>query len=223
MDLENYQRNFSFIIPEEAIPSYAGKDASVVYALATWVDIPHWPDARAKMPFFVTAQSIAYPVIPGGLQYSSEEGETETAGERPVIELRMERKGFYPGEKIPCTVRITNQAKKKLRKLTASLLAVEHTRALSYTGVAIPETHKTEIDLPKEQDILEFPIYLPIPKGVRSSYEGKLTRLEWQLNLKLDVALGKDVSLKCPIAIHGPQKVDKDRFAELTKTLKFMM
>ncbi len=232
---------FSFIIPKDAIPSYAGDEASVVYFLSAWVDIPNWPDTKAKFPFYVLMPEPVLPaeweqdissdsreprpprgpfhMVPGGIHHSSREGDAGEEEKKALIDVWLERKGYLPGETISSTVRIENRTGKSLRKLTAVLRAVEHCVVGIRSGSHRAEKHSFVFELSGEE-VMESQIEIPIPEGVRSSYKGKTTSLEWELRFELDVALGWDTNLSCPLVIKGPQKMDRSRMEALAKSLK---
>ncbi len=135
------------------------------------------------------------------------------------FEVTLDRGALLPGRLVAGGVRIVFQQEIEVRGIVASLIATEqwmwqktdrdskgHTTTRTVTErvelqrlpvlLAGPGTHAAG-------EILEFPIALPLPPLGPATFEGSVSRLTWQVEIKLDVP-GFDASIELDVVVLQP-------------------
>ena len=177
---------FRFTIPGDALESYDGKDATILYEI---VAIPGYIRSSPYRQEF----TVVNPNDQGGINGKTirfdgrpiiSDSENQEHGKRVRLAIEGDRTNFSPGDMVRGRIILpsvngNNRKKPKIKKAGITLSAVESCNTL--------EMHKQEI-LWNEEDDGSVPFQVHIPDGARRkrNYVGKLTSYYWLLEVKLD-------------------------------------
>jgi hypothetical protein len=196
----NYAFRFEYKIPENALPSYMGRNASVSYKLVARVDVPWWLDVVEKRSIFVFRNREDLKSLTVPVKFTSDNF-MDGISKKPCFGVELSKAGFLVGETIEGKVFLYNIADSKLRKIYVRLLGEELATAEGQQETKI--NYKQEIEIPVD-DIMEGiakVFFLQIPKNAPSNYEGLISNFSWGVEVGLDIPFGFDVKAFYPIEV----------------------
>ncbi len=189
-----YRYPFRFQIPEQVLPSYTGRHASVKYILTARLDVPLWLDTVWNTEIFVfyarpSVRTYAQPV------------RFRSGGEGPEVYVELDGDRFFARELIGCRITLNRTGNARIRKVYTRLIGGEWARADGQQETT--ETYRTELDVPMEkiQVGVPFAFEIPIPADIASSYRGMYSYYSYILHVGLDIAFGFDIVAQTPIVI----------------------
>jgi hypothetical protein len=178
---------FRFTIPGDALGSYDGKDATILYEIVVI------PGATFDLLHNGQEFTVVNPNDQGGINGKTvrfdgrpiiSDSENQEHGKKVRLVIEGDRTNFSPGDTIRGRIILpsensNNRKRPKIKKAGITLSAVECGNTL--------ETHKQEIPW-NEDDDGSVPFEVHIPDGARRkrNYVGKLTSYYWLLEVKLD-------------------------------------
>jgi len=189
-----YRYPFKFQIPLHALPSYAGRHASVKYILSARLDVPLWLDTVWTAEIFVfydrpSVRTYAQPV------------RFRSGGQGPEVYVELDGDRFFARELIGCRITLNRAENARIRRVYTRLLGGEWAKADGQQETT--ETYRTEVSVPMEQirTGVPFTFEIPIPADVASSYRGTYSYYSYVLHVGLDIAFGFDIIAQTPIVI----------------------
>jgi len=150
------------------------------------------------------------------------------------FEVQLERSMLLPAQLAAGRVRLTFRSGVTFRSIVASLIATEQWqwertdrdaegRTTTHTVTERHELQRLPVVLEAAgshaaADVREFPLELPVPPLGPATFEGTVSRLTWQLEVKLDVpgfdpSIAVDVVVVQPTALLMAGVVDVAQFA----------
>jgi hypothetical protein len=185
---------FRFQIPAQALPSYAGRHASVKYILSARLDVPLWLDTVWKNEVFVFFDRPSVRTYAEPVRFRS-------GGEGPEVYVELDGDRFFARELIGCRITLNRTGNARIRKVYTRLIGGEWARADGQQETT--ETYRTEVDVPMDriQVGVPFTFEIPIPAEVASSYRGTYSYYSYVLQVGLDIAFGFDIIAQTPIVL----------------------
>src|SRR5215207_3826821 len=189
---------FHFSIPNNALESYRGKVARIVYEVEVSADMGRWKrDYHNALSFEVLNPNMTYTF--GDRSYLGKEQEKKEG--EPYLGLELEMTNgisdvpkFSPGQIIKGRLKIENTDLTRVKKAIIQLYGVEYpkwgdTRTIS-------ENIKKEIkyDESKNKDTIAFEIQ--IPQNAKRSYNAKHSEYYWLLETQVDISGSPDIHAK---------------------------
>src|SRR2546428_5719687 len=137
-----YRYPFRFQIPEQGLPSYAGRHASVKYILTARLDVPLWLDTVWTTEIFVfydrpSVRTYAQPV------------RFRSGGQGPEGYVELDGDRFFARELIGCRITLNRAENARIRRVYTRLLGGGWAEAGGPQETT--ETHCTEGAVPVEQ------------------------------------------------------------------------
>lgn len=209
-----YGSTISFRIPESALPTYNGRNATVYYMIKARVDVPLWFDVKTQKTFWVLydsekIQQSAAPVSFASKYYhenikpsSGVIGILSLDKPKPGMLIELDKNILLAGDDITGRITIKNPTQKTIRKVKVLLRAKEYANAQGHSKYITLEKYKYKIERENIIEDIPFVFTIPIPRTVKTSYLGSLSRCDWFLEFQLDIALGFDVKVKHQIKIY---------------------
>jgi hypothetical protein len=189
-------------IPPGAPPSYRGDNLVVEYLAGVDVDIPWWPDAKAR---FELAVSLPARGDDEGrpLRFWTREG--GPAAREGYFEGSADRDAVAPGDVLSGAVALANTRWNRYRVVHVSLVALETVTPGRRQPIA-GARHAWSVTLPARdwQDGASVPFRLRVPDVV-PTFRGVVGRVDWFLEVRAAVRLGADVVAMVPIVVLPPR------------------
>lgn len=204
-----YEYEFTFPLPKRALPSYEGKHAKVRYTLQAYVDVPLGRDIcceqelrvlgpRAKMSEGRAVQ-VEYP--------GSEAGLLGKVGQalRPEVRLRviLDRDVFALGETLIGSFEVLNSSGAQIRGLDLRLLAQEEARAKHQKEISRWEVTQGRLNV-SSASYHSGRFSLELPKELTPTVRGEYFRLDYKLQVSLDIAWALDIAVEVPLELMAP-------------------
>jgi hypothetical protein len=211
---DEYRSDFSFQIPNTAPATYYGKNTKVTYKIKAHADVPLWFDVKTKKGFMILwnpelVRQMAKPITFATVNFEDypdlELSQRYRAGfgkPKPSFYVELDRNTYLAGDEITGRITVKNPTNKRLRKVDVLLRAKEFATAAGYARNITVEKHKSRIDFDNINEGVPTPFSIPIPRNVRSSFCGNISRLNWYLEMNLDVAFAFDVKADTELAIY---------------------
>ena len=183
---------FHFSIPHNALESYRGKVARIVYEVEIRADMGWKGDYHRISSFEVLNPNMTY-TFSGDRTFLG--FEQEKIEGKPYLDLGLEITNsnngiprFPPGGIIRGKLKAENCDMKKVRKAIVQLSSIER----SHTNIMM-ENIKKEIkyDEDNKDNIITFEIQ--IPQNAKRSYSGKYSEYYWILETKIDISGRPDI------------------------------
>ena len=188
---------FSFWLPENALPTYEGSGIHIKYTIKARVDIPWAIDIREKRDLQVNLDPQPKLAVSDSPTF---QGGTET--KPPWFEAQLERNRYLVNETINGRLIVHNPTTKRIRKATINLFTLEDRRAKGYSDTKRKKQLTHEIEGENIMDGLPIEFQIQIPDTVPGTYSGLLTGVKWVMQVRLDIAMGIDVTEEQPIYIY---------------------
>lgn len=189
-----HRHPFRFQIPMNALPSYAGRHATVRYTLTARLDVPLWLDTVWGGEIFVFYDRTSIRTFARPVRFRS-------GGEGPEIYVELDGDRFFARELIGCRITLLRLGNQRVRRVYVRLIGAEWARAQNTEETS--QTYQHEISIPAEtiQVGAPFVFEIPIPAEIQSSYHGAYSYYTYLLQFGLDIAWGYDLVAQTPIVI----------------------
>lgn len=195
-----YGYDFSFTLPPDLLPTYAGANVDVAYAVSARVDIPGGLDLTAAAPFVVSQEGNYWL---GG--FAKEQRPGSGLGRLFTADVEMELEApdrrFRIGDEIDFAVRVKNLGGKHVRGLNVTLERQEWARARGHT--ASSSRAQSSLKVPADRlplDGTRVPLAIRVPEGFLI-HQTKISGVSWELRAELDIAWGIDASVSAPLDV----------------------
>lgn len=201
-----YGENFSFSIPEEALPTYEGRNAKISYEVKARVDIPMHFDIKSNKEFIVRSLQKGS----GGQIESASHIQTEISYLKrklePTISVRLDKDHYNAGETFRVSVMYTNPTRRKIRKIGAELYSKESARAKRNKRTQKLSVRKFSLPLENVYEGLFSDFRIKIPEDYNPSFEGLFSHNKVYLKFYLDMRWARDIFVEVPIAVNRMEK-----------------
>jgi hypothetical protein len=193
----NFAIPFHFSIPHNALESYHGRNAHIVYEVGISADMGRWKkDYHHILSFEVLNPKMTYSF--GGDRFFLGEKQEKKEG-KPYLGLELEMTNsisdmpkYSPSQIIKGKLKIENTEMERIKKAIIQLYGVEYpkwgrTRTIS-------ESIKKEIKYSEgknKNDTITFEA--EIPQSAKRSYSGKFSEYYWILETKVDISGRSDI------------------------------
>ena len=190
--------NVAFDLERGLPATYRGRALRVEWQVRVHVDIPWWPDSRAKYDVHVHGAPPLASAEQGRVFASSSDG---PRGREPYAEVALGSERIESGGTLRGTVALCNTSTNNYRSVGISLIAAE-----SLPGLLSPSiTHNTvgrwtlDVTGAKENTPIQFSIKLP--QGLAPSFQTRKLALKWFVEVRLDVPWARDSKLWIPVDV----------------------
>ncbi len=186
-----------FVVPPGAPASFDGVECKVHYICNIHISIPWWPDRRVSY-----AVPVRWPPRPVGEPAAQTFATNREGplGTTPYMEASLDRTEIVAGEMFAGSLSMAHVAAKTIRKVEAKILGIEHR---NYRGASERFATKFSAQIHEggvpEGEPVRF--RLGFPKDAPPSFQAHLFRVDYQLELRADVAWGSDVVLRIPVVV----------------------
>jgi hypothetical protein len=185
----SYAIPFYFSIPPNALETYQGKHARIVYEVEVVADMGRWKrDYRHVLPFVVINPKMDYRI--GDRYYLDKEQEKEEG--QPLLDMILETKDgieeslkFSPGEIIKGRLKMENIERSRVKKAIIELHSIEYARWGLPRTVFDSNKKQVTYDQKKDMDMIAFEIQLP--QNAKRSFNADHSEYYWLLEAKVDI------------------------------------
>ncbi|MEZ4448201.1 MAG: hypothetical protein R3B09_01895 [Nannocystaceae bacterium] len=189
-------------VPAGSPPTYAGQRLRVEYTLKVAVDIPWWPDARARFHLQVVDVGHDRPAL--SPLYASRLA--EPPGSAPHLEISLRSDVVRPGGDLEGAIALVHGGGRPIAGLSAALIAAE--RSPRVGGVALSEVCRwTLVGAEAAADAAPRPLRIRLPVDLTSGFEHGEYGLAWLLQVRLALSWMRDLEVKIPIKVNRGELV----------------
>jgi len=186
---------FEFIIPDNILSSYNGKNAWIKYSVKATIDKKMRMDVNSSINFEVISSqydnnsNISRPISVSTFKTND-----------LVIKLDLDKSVYNAGDKIRGTINISKlNPDIDIRGIETILIATEKATASSRIVASTMYENKYKItDWTEKQDC---PFEIDIPGDVIKSYRGRYSEIIWEIKAKVDLPLSQDLNAVALIEI----------------------
>ena len=157
-----YDFAFEFALPPALPPSFNGEFTRIVYLLEAKVDLALHTDIRGEQVLRILPAPLTTANQPVNASVTSPQG--------VKLELLLNTSGFYPGDHVAGTLRVTGAEKMSLTAATVELISHEKGEAREFTDHFDKVRVRIEIDPAQLIGGQPFPIDVPIPEDADPSF-----------------------------------------------------
>jgi hypothetical protein len=199
----SYAIPFHFSIPSEALESYHGKHARIVYELEVGADMGRWKrDYHHRFPFAVINPKMDYRIRD---RYYLDKKQEKKEGQ-PFLDMILENQDgskespkFRPGEVINGRLKMENTELARVRKAIIELHSIEYARWGLPRTVFDNIKKQVTYDQRKGMDINPFEIQ--VPQKAKRSFNAGHSEFYWLLEAKVDIDDRPDVRVNRVIQV----------------------
>jgi hypothetical protein len=195
------------LLGEELPGTWAGEKLTVEYAIEVHVDIPWWPDKRAR--FIVRLADAGEAVVDDHpTVYVSHVG--GPPGKGPYLELSLGQRSVHAGGVLRASAALGNIARNDYRNLKVEIIAQEsYPSALGKSNVHEYTLARWTVGVEGYAGELQpIPFSVELPRGLAPAFELHGCQLRWFVQVSADVAWGVDPKLRVPIVVQPAAIVD---------------
>lgn len=192
-------------LPDDAPASFKARKCSVFYRLDVQIDVPLWPDPKLDHEFVVLPIATPFqkskPVLFTHPDPERGRGFWDKAfGKDVTFDVAFETNVFQAGEDVSGMLTIKTPDRVNLDEVQFSLLATETTKAEGHTDSSIHNFKVSSIKMshPITQQF-DHEFSLSVPDCGLSTSQGKNFRIDYQLEVRLDVPWAKDPVIRIPV------------------------
>jgi len=179
---------FEFIIPDNILSSYNGKNAWIKYSVKATIDKKMRMDVNSSINFEVISSqydnnsNISRPISVSTFKTND-----------LVLKLDLDKSVYNAGDKIRGTINISKlNPDIDIRRIETILIATEKATASSRIVASTMYENKYKITDWKEKQ--DCPFEINIPEDVVKSYRGKYSEIIWEIKAKIDLPLSQDLN-----------------------------
>ena len=181
---------FELRLPQGALPTYRGVQASVFYSLRANADIPMWFDAGQSAELRVSRDRRACREDMRPRHFSTKNVDNPA---EPGFMAQVNRSTFFLGDFVEGSVTLTSGGGHRIRKATVKLCTLETATARGRKAVNVKEMARQDISGDQLGPERAAPFRICIPKDPPGSYTVMYSSLIWLVSINLDVAWAFDV------------------------------
>jgi hypothetical protein len=186
---------FEFIIPDNILSSYNGKNAWIKYSVKATIDKKMRMDVNSSINFEVISSqydnnsNISKPISVSTFKTND-----------LVLKLDLDKSVYNAGDKIRGTINISKlNPDIDIRGIETILIATEKATASSRIVASTMYENKYKITDWKEKQ--DCPFEIDIPGDIIKSYRGRYSELIWEIKAKVDLPLSQDLNAVALIEI----------------------
>ncbi|MBW6519070.1 MAG: hypothetical protein K0A89_11295 [ANME-2 cluster archaeon] len=196
-----YSEDFSFLIPEQALPTYEGRNAKISYEVKAWIDIPKHIDIKSRKKFMVKSlhkgsgrPGEAVSQVQNDISYTKRKLE-------PTISVKLPFDQYNTGETIRASVMYTNPIRRKIRKVGAELFSKECAQAKRTKSTQKLSVRRFSLPLENIYEGLLSDFQIKIPENYNLSFESSFSNNNVYLRFYLDIRWARDIFVEFPITV----------------------
>ena len=193
-----YECPFVVMVPQGALPTYAGKNATVEYFVEARI-VRGGGVERSRVPLRVGGEAVA---IEGG-RATALPGRRLLAWVTPRIgiEVDVERCEARPGATLRGTLRLDDRSGREVNGVVLTLESFEIAHARRQTRRSVSRRLRSRIDAGGGAGSIPFTI--EVPGSFPWAYRGAHSRVDWRLHVRLDVPFAPDPRVRFALT-EGP-------------------
>ena len=188
-----YDFPFEFTLPAALPPTFDGEFTRILYVVAAKVDLPLQADIHHEHQFTVLSAPLTDAAKPVRTTAQSPQGLR--------VELALNASGFYPGDHVQGTLRVTGVESTTLTAATVEIVSREKAAAREFADHFDKVRVRAEIDPARLSGGEAFPIDLPLPDDADPSFVGQHSAKSRLVRARLDCANAPEVIAEAIINI----------------------
>lgn len=196
-----------FELPRGTPGTYSGSILMISWTSKVHIDIPWWPDRRGFFSMHVAGEGTTNRAAPQ-VFVSDARG---PKGRGPYAELSLGSTTIEPGGEIRGRIALSNVDHNRYRAVEFALAAKETFKPHG-SSVDRPARWRQALSAPVENEAIPF--HLRVPDTLTPGFRRTRMALEWQLELELDVAWGRNPVLWIPLEVRLPDVVGSGETVE---------
>ena len=186
---------FEFIIPDNILSSYNGKNAWITYSVKATIDKKMRMDVNSSINFEVTSQ------YNNNSNISSRPISISTFKANDLgLKLELDKSVYNIGDTSRGTINVSKlNPDIDIRAVEIILIATERATASNRTVTTTIYENRYKINAWKEKQ--NCPFEIDIPEDVIKSYRGMYSEIIWEIKAKIDLPLSQDLNAEAMIEI----------------------
>ncbi len=160
-----YDFPFEFTLPAALPPTFSGEFTRILYVVAAKVDLPLQADIHHEHQFTVLSAPLTDAAKPVRATAQSPQG--------LQVELALNASGFYPGDHVQGTLRVTGAESATLTAASVEIISREKAEAHEFADHFDKVRVRAEIDPAQISSGQPFPLDLPLPDDADPSFVGQ--------------------------------------------------
>jgi hypothetical protein len=205
IDAGSHEFDVEVSVPPDAPASFTGKKCSVFYRLLVQVDVPLWTDPKSEFSFTVLPvpqpEEKTKPILKTYPDPVTGRGFWDkTFGKNVQMDVALDRDCFKSGEEVSGMISLRTIDPLKLNRIAISMIGVEYSEADGHTDNyrhAIPVSEIATPAIITNEFVQEFS-FRPVA-DVPATNVGTKFRIEWSVEVRLDVSWAKDTIISIPV------------------------
>lgn len=122
-----------------------------------------------------------------------------------TMNIAAEKNAYQPGEQAGISASIDNQSRRNFKRIVAELKqVVEVSASGSWKRFEMVVAQSSHPGIERMQSDLNRQLVLQIPPTVQQNCQGYIVKMHYSLNVRADVAWGRDPTCKMPLVIYYP-------------------
>ncbi|MCA9667009.1 MAG: hypothetical protein KC503_15525 [Myxococcales bacterium] len=176
-------------LPQGLPPTYNGKSAGVSYELAVHVDIPWWPDVKARFEVNVGMRMPRYDDRPQ-VWVSSKGG---PQGREAYIEAALPGLLLWPGGSLELNLALGNVSFNRYKRVEVALVCHERVMVGRRRGELVLDRYAWQLDSRDLHEGESTLVRLGVPDKLVPTLESSHFSVAWRLELRGVVSWGRDI------------------------------
>src|SRR6476620_3702263 len=179
---------FEFIIPDNILSSYNGKNAWIKYSVKATIDKKMRMDVNSSINFEVISSQydnnshISRPISVSTFKTND-----------LVLKLDLDKSVYNAGDKIRGTINISKlNPDIDIRGIETILIATE--KATESSRIVASTMYKNKYKITDWKEKQDCPFEINIPEDVIKSYRGRYSEIIWEIKAKIDLPLSQDLN-----------------------------
>ncbi|MBI5354962.1 MAG: hypothetical protein HZB68_00720, partial [Candidatus Aenigmarchaeota archaeon] len=160
---------FEFKIPEDALETFSGNNASVRYGVHLKADMPWKTDVNEELSLNVLSKR--------GIDNDMNPVAAESRASDARVRLELGDYIIYKGGVVNGKLFVKNDGEKKLRKAEIILRGIEDARAQGRERTSTIQEYKINVDFSDGNNEFSF----ELPKDAQRSYRGTYSSYSWEI------------------------------------------
>jgi hypothetical protein len=185
---------FEFIIPNNTLSSYNGKNAWITYSVKTTIDKKMRIDENSSINFDVISQYDNSNISSRPISVS-----TFKANDL-ALKLDLDKSVYYRGDTIRGTINV-----KKLNPdidiRGTEILLISLEKAIASNRTVETKLYENKYKITDWKEKQNCPFEIDIPQIVTRSYRGRYSEIVWEIKAKVDLPLSQDLNAEAIIEI----------------------
>lgn len=189
----DYDFPFEFALPVMLPPTFNGTFTRILYVIDTKVNLPLHTDIRHEQQFKLLPAPLVEADQPVNVSAEAPQG--------LKLELALHASGYYPGDHILGTLRVSGAAVNAITAATVEMVSREKAEAREFADHFDKVRVRAEIDPARLGGEQPFPIDLPLPEDADPSFVGQHSAKMRLVRVRLDSAGAKLLMVEATVQV----------------------